>query len=97
MRYSALLRGVQLPLDHPLHTWHLYVIRVDRRDGLIDKLAENGISAGVHYKPLTHYPMYAQETPPVTEREWRRLISLPLYVGLTEEEQDRVIGVVNHA
>ncbi|RPJ40034.1 MAG: DegT/DnrJ/EryC1/StrS aminotransferase family protein [Planctomycetaceae bacterium] len=97
MRYSSLLKGVQLPIDHAIHTWHLYAIRVDRRDDLIDRLAEKGIGAGVHYKPLTYYSMYRGETPPVTEREWRRLVSLPLYVGLTEQEQDRVIDVVNHA
>jgi perosamine synthetase len=96
-RYNELLAGhVETPPDSYSHTWHLYVIRVpqDRRDYIIDTLKSNDISAGVHYKPLTYYPMYAQETPPVTEREWRRLITLPLFCGLTSEDQDRIVEVV---
>jgi perosamine synthetase len=91
---------VQIPLDHPAHTWHIYVIRVDadRRDGVLDYLALKGIAAGVHYKPLTYYPMFAsQPTPPVTEREWRRLISLPIHVDLTDDEQGQVIAAVKEA
>lgn len=89
--------AVTLPLDHSAHTWHLFALRVDaeRRDALVDHLAAKGISAGVHYKPLTHYPMFAdQPTPPVTEREWRRLVSLPIYPNMTEGEQEQVIEVV---
>jgi perosamine synthetase len=96
MRYMELFEGgnVQLPTDSPLHTWHLYPIRVDigLRDTVLDSLAWHGINAGVHYKPLTYYPMYRQETPPITDREWKRLVSLPLYVGL--EDQERIVSIV---
>lgn len=99
--YTRELAGiVQTPLDHPAHTWHLYVCRVDadRRDAVLDHLASKGISAGVHYKPLTYYPMFAsQPTPPVTEREWRRLISLPIHPDLTDDEQGQVIAAVKEA
>lgn len=97
-RYTAELGDVlQVPVDHPRHTWHLYAARVDadKRDALLDHLANRGISAGVHYAPLTRYPMFAdQPTPPVTEREWRRLVSLPIFADLTDDEQTRVIGAV---
>lgn len=95
--YGSNLGWVDAPIDHPYHTWHLYTIRVpaELRDGLIDDLADRGISAGVHYKPLTTYPMFAQATPPITDREWHRLVSLPLYADITREEQDRVIEAVN--
>jgi perosamine synthetase len=93
-RYRKLLAGhdLQLPEDVPEHIWHLFVIRVPtgRRDGLITALTMRGISAGVHYKPLTLYPLFAQETPPVTAREWKRLVTLPLYYGLTDDEQDYI-------
>lgn len=94
---SELSNLVECPLDHPEHTWHLYVIRVpaEMRNGLMDHLLESGISAGVHYKPLTYYPIYDdQPTPPVTERECRRLISLPIYADMTDEEQEKVIGSI---
>jgi perosamine synthetase len=96
-RYMEGLSGVvKNPPDHKDHTWHLYPIRVAAkyRDGLIDYLLLQGISAGVHYKPLTYYPMYAQATPPVTEQEWRKLVSLPIFYDLTLEDQDRVIKAV---
>ena len=99
-RYSKEFAGIgdiQLPANHVAHTHHLYVIRVDadKRDTLIDHLAENGISAGVHYRPITTYSIYAdQPTPPVTEREWHRLVSLPIFPDLTEEDQGRVIEAV---
>jgi len=101
-RYGADLRLLSerefltLPSRHKRHTNHLYPIRVPAtmRDALLDFLAERNISAGVHYKPLTYYPMFAQETPPVTESEWRRLVSLPIYTDMTEEDQTRVIEAV---
>jgi dTDP-4-amino-4,6-dideoxygalactose transaminase len=49
----------------------------------------------VHYKPLTYYQPYADRvTPPVTEREWRRLVTLPMFAGMTEAEQGQVIEAV---
>ena len=80
--------GLELPRDHIDHTWHLFPVRVPAamRDRVIDYLLSCEISAGVHYKPLTLYPMYAQPTPAVTEREWQRLVSLPIYYDLTFEQ-----------
>jgi len=92
---------ITTPAEHPFHTWHLYVIRVDEniRDAVIDRLLENGISAGVHYKPLTHYKMYTnqRDNVPITEREWRRLISLPIYYDMTDDEVEFVIDKTNEA
>lgn len=90
--YLADVDGLQLPLDHTAHTWHLYPVRVDaeRRDEVVDRMLAAGISVGVHYKPLTHYPMYAGADLPVTEREWQRLISLPIFYDLTDDEARRV-------
>ena len=91
MRYCEELRGlVQLPVDHPEHTWHLFPIRVERRDALVDHLLAHDISAGVHYKPLTHYSMFSGDLP-VTEWEWQRLVSLPIFPDLTDEQQGHVI------
>lgn len=99
-RYLAELgayRDWQLPVTHPAHSWHLFALRVNatERDALLDHLAAAGISAGVHYKPLTYYKPFAQRTPPVTEREWRRLISLPLYADMTDAEQDQVLAALH--
>lgn len=95
--YTEGLKGpCELPVAHPRHTWHLYVVRVDAgvRDRVIDHLLAKGISAGVHYKPLTYYSMYRQPTPPVTEREWRRMISLPIFYDFTDEQVEGVIATL---
>jgi perosamine synthetase len=93
-RYIFELSGrVQLPSNHINHTWHLFVIRVDNRDRVINALLTQSVSAGVHYKPINHYPMFKGNTP-VTEREWKRLITLPVFADMTEEQQDKVIQIV---
>jgi perosamine synthetase len=93
-RYMFELNGyVQLPPNHINHTWHLFVVRTNNRNKLIRALLSEGVSAGVHYKPINHYPMFSGETP-VTEREWQRLVSLPIFADMTEEQQDKVIRIV---
>lgn len=96
-RYTAMLADVcETPADHPAHTWHLYQIRVDAevRPALIAALAEAGIAAGVHYRPAYHYKPFAGPPLPVTEREWQRCVSLPIFADLTDKEQGRVVAVV---
>jgi perosamine synthetase len=94
LRYIKELDGlVELPVDMPGHTWHLFSIRVEHRDRLIDALLAQGVSAGVHYKPLNHYPMFSGDTP-VTEREWQRLVTLPVFYDMTDEQQEKVIRIV---
>lgn len=77
---------------------HLYVVRVaaQRRNRFIDHMLANGVSAGVHYKPLTHYPHLFPGTHrvPVTERVWQTMVTLPLYPDMTEGEQEQVIEAV---
>ncbi|MFC1699000.1 DegT/DnrJ/EryC1/StrS family aminotransferase [Candidatus Omnitrophota bacterium] len=72
---------------------HLYVIKVEPRDELIDHLTENGISAGVHYYPNHLYSVYQpyRKRLPVTEKVWKKLVSLPLYPELTESQIDKII------
>lgn len=88
--YRARLDCVQHPPDHPQHTWHLYPVRVPhyQRNLFVRAMLDAGISVGVHYKPLTHYPMFSGDVP-VTESEWRRLASLPIFYDL--DQQDVII------
>lgn len=97
-RYTCHLANyVQTPIHHKNSTNHLYAIRVDasKRNALIDHLLSKGISAGCHYKPLTLYKPYCdQPTPPVTNREWQRLVSLPIFFDLTDDNQVHVIDSI---
>ena len=77
--------------------WHLFVVQVEQRDGLVDFLHRRGIEAGVHYPlPLHMQPAYAhlgigKGALPATERFASRCVSLPLYPELSDAQQDEVI------
>jgi dTDP-4-amino-4,6-dideoxygalactose transaminase len=106
-RYDAalahLVRGevVELPHRPDGHSFHLYQLRVPRRDELIAGLAEDGISTSVHFIPVHQLTAYARllgpdecASVPVTDRVAADLLSLPLYPGLPDEAVDRVAGRV---
>jgi len=66
--------------------WHLYTIRVPRRNELFEYLAENEIGAGVHYKPLYKYHFFNQPQLQETEKAYEEIITLPLHLQLTPLE-----------
>lgn len=77
---------------------HLAVVQTDHRDRLRQLLAVEGISAGVHYPvPCHRQPAFeAESTPrlPVTERAAQRILSLPMFPHLTDEQIDWVAGTI---
>jgi len=73
---------------------HIFAIRAQNRDHLMDKLKQNDIHCGVHYRLNTRYPMYPNTSLPNAEKLESELISLPLHLMLTEEDILRVIGVI---
>jgi dTDP-4-amino-4,6-dideoxygalactose transaminase len=107
-RYSELLAdvpGVTLPMTAPSneHVWHLYVIRVQRRDHVLRCLQDEGIQAGIHYpvpvhlQPAFQYLGYGPGDFPVAEAAAGQILSLPLYPQITEEQQVRVVDAVRRA
>ncbi len=81
--------------------WHLYVLQLleEGRKEAFARLREAGIGVNVHYIPVYRHPYYQkhgyQDTScPHAEQLYQHMISLPLYPGLTEEEQDYVIRQV---
>jgi len=99
---------LELPLERPdrRSAWHLYVIRLrlDRlgigRDAFIEELARAGVGTSVHWMPLHLHPYYRetqQLSPrdfPVASAEWERLVSLPIFPSMREDEQLRVAATV---
>ena len=84
--------------------WHLYVIRlrdteVSRAD-LAQGLKERGIGTSVHYYPIHYHPYYRerfgfqQGDYPVTEREFERILSLPLFPKMNQGNVERVVAAV---
>lgn len=88
--------GVVKPA-YPSKTWHMYVVRVKNRDKVYDLLAENGIQAGVHYKPLYKYPIFPQTELPNTEQAFKEVITLPLHADLSISDVQKVCQIVNQS
>lgn len=84
---------------HEECSYHIYEIAVPDREKLMEKLAENGIYAGVHYRDNTEYDMYAygQGTCPRAHEVSQHIITLPLHMWLTDDEVSLIADVVNHA
>jgi dTDP-4-amino-4,6-dideoxygalactose transaminase len=83
------------------HVYHLYVIETDRRDEMLEQLEHEGIHAGIHYPiPIHEQKAYqgAGRRPgsfPVTEKASPRLLSLPMYAELGEDQLRRVAEAVS--
>jgi dTDP-4-amino-4,6-dideoxygalactose transaminase len=77
--------------------YHLYVIRTKDRDGLADHLSKQGIHTGLHYPLPVHLQNcyrswgYHRGSLPVTERVASEVLSLPMFPGLTADQQRRVV------
>jgi perosamine synthetase len=75
---------------------HNYVVRVDRRDDFMKHLGARGVMTGMHYIPNHLYEMYRpyRRALPVVEREWQRVVTLPLFPSMTESEVGQVVDAV---
>jgi dTDP-4-amino-4,6-dideoxygalactose transaminase len=82
------------------HIWHLFVIRTKQRDELRKYLAENGVETGIHYPvPLHLTPSfkwlgYKPGDFPIAEKFSNEILSLPIFPGMTKDEIDYVIEVI---
>lgn len=104
-RYGSELKNPQLILPQVREgaesVWHQYVIRTDRREELIRYLEQRGIGTLIHYPVPPHLSeAYAclghhRGDYPLTEKYADTVLSLPMYYGMTEQEQEFVISVLN--
>jgi dTDP-4-amino-4,6-dideoxygalactose transaminase len=102
VRYRELLSSVEPAIRLPHEpswakpVYHLYVIRVEDRQGLQKHLAEANIGTGIHYPIPLHLQKayaslgYKQGDFPVSERVASEIVSLPMFPGLGSDEQNRV-------
>jgi len=96
--------GLQLPFAKPgyRHIYHLYVIETEQRDEMLKYLNDAGIDAKTHYPIAIHQqegypwgkPADLNVSLPLTESSAGRVISLPMFPELTQEEIDYVIHIV---
>lgn len=94
---------IQLPQlrENATTVWHQFVIHCKGRDSLIDYLNELEIGTIIHYpipphlSEAYHYLGYGRGSFPITEQYANEVLSIPLYNGMTEKEQEYVIDAVN--
>ena len=86
---------------------HLYILRVCgkelnyTRDKVFDRLRAAGILVNLHYIPIYRHPYYEsmgfeRESFPVAEAYYSEAISLPMFPGLTTEQQDEIVNRLMH-
>lgn len=108
-RYDEMLADLPIvtPWQHPdgHSAFHLYAIRIDRarakvsRRSVFDHLRAAGVGVNVHYIPIHTQPYYrrlgfAEGDYPFAERYYEETLSLPMFPGLKDEEQDSVVRVL---
>lgn len=93
-------------LENRQSSWHLYPLRLNLaqlsidRGTFIEKLKERGITCSVHWMPLHLHPYYVKhygyvpDDFPVASAMWPRLLTIPLWPGMTEEQVRYVAGAV---
>ena len=105
--YTGRLAGIPGLIPPPFdadrperHVFHLYVVQSERRDGLISYLGKRGIQTGIHYPVPIHrhrafaHLGYGRGSFPVAETLAPRLLSLPMYPEITEEDIDAVADAI---
>jgi dTDP-4-amino-4,6-dideoxygalactose transaminase len=102
------IRGIQLPAGaaNVQHAWHLYIIELELeqlrigRQAFIEALNQHNVGTSVHFIPLHLHPFYRDrygykpEDFPNASKVFPRIISLPIYPGMTEANVDDVITAV---
>jgi dTDP-4-amino-4,6-dideoxygalactose transaminase len=103
-RYGELLDGlVETPVDEEGHVYHMYCVRSPERDALAAGLQQAEIGFAVYYQPPLHlqpalaYLGYSEGDLPETEKASRENLCLPLWAGISEEQQAEVVSVLRRA
>lgn len=83
------------------HVWHIFAIRCNERIKLQKYLQENGVGTNIHYPIPMHlqqafaYMNLPKGSFPIAEEIARTELSLPLYIGMTDEEIKYVVDLIN--
>ncbi|MGD0123917.1 MAG: DegT/DnrJ/EryC1/StrS family aminotransferase [Terriglobia bacterium] len=106
-RYRELFRAANRPGLPPYEpewakpVYHLYVIRVPRRQELMKTMAEAGIGTAIHYPVPLHlqkaYESHGYKSGhfPVAEKAASEILSLPMFPQLSAEQQDHVVSTIS--
>lgn len=83
------------------HAWYMYAIRVGgNRDKIVEQLKRKGIETRLSFPPIHVQPLYKKlfnytnDSLPVTYNAWSRLIDIPIWAGMRNEQQEHVINTL---
>ena len=107
-RYNDLLSDSIVKTPHIIpkssSSWHLYIIRVKENEitnhkQLFEKFRTAGILVNIHYIPIYRQPYYQSlgfdiNNFPEAEKYYKEAISIPIFPGLKEFEQDKVVSLI---
>jgi dTDP-4-amino-4,6-dideoxygalactose transaminase len=104
-RYAELGLGelVELPADDGAHVYHMYVVRTAERDRVAAALEAAEIAHAAYYTTPTHlqpalrFLGWEEGSLTETERAARENLALPMWAGIDEETQERVVDAVRSA
>ncbi len=69
---------------------------VKNRKKFRQKLLDNGIETGTHYKPIHQMSMYKNSISlPITERVGKQIVTIPLHANLKISQVDKIINLIN--
>lgn len=97
------LTGLKLNPEYEGSSYHLYTIEVPNRDKFANILKEQGIQTSIHFKPLykmTYYKnkkLYSIQDYSNCEAIFKKILSLPIYSAMSEEDIQDVVDAVNFA
>lgn len=104
-RYLAELKNDKIVLprtrEGATHIWHQFVVKSECRDELMRYLDEKNIGTIIHYPIPPHlseayrYLGMKEGSLPITEKYAKSVLSIPLYNGMTRDEQDYIIEAIN--
>lgn len=92
--------------DDRIHSWHLFPIRLHLgrlaidRDAFLEGMRAQGIGFSVHWRPLHLHPYYQErfgwraDDLPRASAEWLRLVTLPLFPTMRDDEVEAVVGAL---
>jgi len=92
---------IKMPLvkDYNAHVWHLFVVKVDDREKLVEHLKKNNVQSLIHYPIAPHkqeaYSEWRDSSFPLAEQLHEQVLSIPLSPVLDKYEIDKVIDTLN--
>jgi len=103
-RYDELLKesGLILPseMEYARHVYHLYVVQTEERDRMQQSLNADGVQTGIHYpipihlQPAYNFLKHNVGEFPETEKQAKRVLSLPMFPELTDEQIETVARAI---